>query len=255
MLPRAEPLGDKGLAYFFRFLCLFCAYLSYFPSVVSLLLFIGLRTHGGSAMDTALLASLDGEGKKKLERAIATLQGDVNAASGVLYVDPKLRLEYSRRIKAMSDDLYAKASRGIISWEKAAEEANQTRNLLMELIRYRSTPVGKALAQKMKAQGKTLNELIAYKTKALYGDKVNFNNLSVSQKNAVYSAVVQSAGKSNLEVNIKMQRLSGAGRGLIFLSLAVAVYQIYEAEDRVLETQRQLAISSAGIAGAWGGGA
>ncbi|WP_254071748.1 hypothetical protein [Kosakonia sacchari] len=107
----------------------------------------------------------------------------------------------------------------------------------------------------MKAQGKTLNELIAYKTKALYGDKVNFNNLSVSQKNAVYSAVVQSAGKSNLEVNIKMQRLSGAGRGLIFLSLAVAVYQIYEAEDRVLETQRQLAISSAGIAGAWGGGA
>jgi len=35
-------------------------------------------------MDTALLASLDGEGKKKLERAIATLQGDVNAASGVL---------------------------------------------------------------------------------------------------------------------------------------------------------------------------
>ncbi|QAR45037.1 hypothetical protein EQG67_04315 [Kosakonia cowanii] len=201
-------------------------------------------------MDTALLASLDGEGKKKLERAIATLQGDVNAASGVLYVDPKLRLEYSRRIKAM-----AKASRGIISWEKAAEEANQTRNLLMELIRYRSTPVGKALAQKMKAQGKTLNELIAYKTKALYGDKVNFNNLSVSQKNAVYSAVVQSAGKSNHEVNIKMQRLSGAGRGLIFLSLAVAVYQIYEAEDRVLETQRQLAISSAGIAGAWGGGA
>jgi hypothetical protein len=69
--------------------------------------------------------------------------------------------------------------------------------------------------------------LIAYKTKALYGDKINFNNLSVSQKNAVYSAVVQSAGKSNLEVNIKMQRLSGAGRGLIFLSLAVAVYQIY----------------------------
>lgn len=206
-------------------------------------------------MDTALLSSLDGEGKKKLERAIATLQGDVNAASGVLYVDPKLRLEYSRRIKAMSDDLYAKASRGIISWEKAAEEANQTRNLLMELIRYRSTPVGKALAQKMKAQGKTLNELIAYKTKSLYGDKVNFNNLSVSQKNAVFSAVVQSAGKSNHEVNIKMQRLSGAGRGLIFLSLAVAVYQIYEAEDRVLETQRQLAISSAGIAGAWGGGA
>jgi len=99
----------------------------------------------------------------------------------------------------------------------------------------------------MKAQGKTLNELIAYKTKSLYGDKVNFNNLSVSQKNSVYSTVVQSAGKSNHEVNIKMQRFSGAGRGLIFLSLAVAVYQIYEAEDRVLETQRQLAISTPGL--------
>lgn len=206
-------------------------------------------------MDTSLLASLDKEGQDKFRQAIAALQGDVSAAATVLYVDPKLRLEYSRRIKAMSTDLSSKAAHGVITWEQAAAEANLTRNSIMELIRNRSTPVGQALAQRLKQQGKTLNELIAYKTKAVYGPQANFKSLSETQKNKVYGAVVESAGKSNPQVNLKMQRLSATGRGLIFLTLAIAVYEIYDADDKAKETKRQIVIGGAGIAGGWAGGA
>ncbi|AGB80500.1 hypothetical protein D781_0105 [Serratia sp. FGI94] len=198
---------------------------------------------------------MDKDGQDKFKKAIAALQGDISVAATVMYVDPKLRLEYSRRIKMMSDDLYGKASRGVITWEQAAAEANLTRNTIMELIRGRSTPIGQSLAQRLKVQGKTFNELIAYKTRALYGRQANFRNLSETQKNRVYAAVVESAGKSNHQVNSRMQRLSAAGKGLAFLTLAIAVYEIYDADDKVKETKRQVAIGGAGIAGGWAGGA
>lgn len=69
-------------------------------------------------MDTALLSALDSDGKAKFESAVNALQGDVSAAAARLSVDPRLRLEYSKRIKEMAEDLRAKANSGIIIWDK-----------------------------------------------------------------------------------------------------------------------------------------
>ena len=77
-------------------------------------------------MDTALLNALDSDGKEKFESALNALQGDILAAAARLSVDPRLRLEYSRRIKEMSADLRARANLGMITWEKAAIEAQET---------------------------------------------------------------------------------------------------------------------------------
>lgn len=74
-------------------------------------------------MDTALLSQLDTEGRSKFESAINALQGDVSAAAARLSIDPRLRLEYSRLIKEMANELRAKANTGIITWEYAAREA------------------------------------------------------------------------------------------------------------------------------------
>ncbi|WP_241606737.1 hypothetical protein [Rosenbergiella epipactidis] len=114
-------------------------------------------------MDTALLNALDSDGKAKFESALNALQGDISAAAARLSVDPRLRLEYSRRIKEMSADLRARANLGMITWEKAAIEAQETRNLIMDIVRIRSTPLGRAMAERMKTSGVTLNELIAKK--------------------------------------------------------------------------------------------
>ncbi|MEJ2743691.1 MAG: hypothetical protein P8176_14765 [Gammaproteobacteria bacterium] len=59
------------------------------------------------------------------------------------------------------------AQTGRITWVQAAEQASEARNLIMEVIRTRSTPVGLSIAQKMKKQGKTLNEIVAIKSQKL----------------------------------------------------------------------------------------
>lgn len=123
------------------------------------------------------------------------------------------------------------------------------------MVRSRSTPLGRAMAEQMKSSGKTLNELVAKKATSLFGPRVNFNTLSETQKNQVYASIVESAGKSNPQVNLKMMRLSRAGKGLIVLSIAISFYEIYTAENKVSETGRQLAINGAGIAGGAAGGA
>lgn len=201
-------------------------------------------------MDTILLSALDTRGRDKFEQAINALQGDVAAAAARLSVDPRLRLEYSKRIKEMASDLRAKANAGVISWEKAAQEAQITRNLIMDMVRSRSTPLGKAMAERLKSEGKTLNELVAKKAKSLFGPQANFNSLSEFQKNQIYASIVESAGKSNPQVNMKMMQLSHVGRGLVVLSIAISVYEIYTAENKVSESGRQIAITGAGIAGA-----
>lgn len=205
-------------------------------------------------MDTALLSALDSDGKVKFEAALNSLQGDISAVAARLYIDPRLRLQYSKRIKEMASDLSARANVGMISWEKAAMEAQETRNLIMDIVRTRSTPLGKAMAERMKTSGVTLNELVAKKTVSMFGPKVNFNHLSEAQKNQIYAKIIESAGKSNPQVNLRMIRLSRAAKGLIVLSIGVSVYEIYMADNKVTETVRQVAINGAGIAGGWAGG-
>ncbi|ELY5815226.1 hypothetical protein SNN51_002082 [Cronobacter turicensis] len=54
---------------------------------------------------------------------------------------------------------------------------------------------------------------------------------------------------------LEPMQLSRLGNGLIVLSIAISVYEIYNADDKISESGRQLAINSAGIAGAAAGGA
>ncbi|MCW1834496.1 hypothetical protein OLZ33_21225 [Pantoea ananatis] len=194
-------------------------------------------------MDTSFLNALDIKNREQFDAAINALQGDVADAAARLSIDPRLRLEYSRRIKEMADDLRSRVNAGLLTWEQAAKEAQETRNLIMEMIRTRSTPLGRAMAERMKSSGKTLNELVAQKATSLFGPQTNF------------ASIAESAGKSNPSINLKMLQLSRAGKGLIVLSLAISVYEIYTAENKVAETGKQIAINGAGIAGGAAGGA
>lgn len=155
----------------------------------------------------------------------------------------------------MADDLRTQARSGRITWKQAAEQAEEARNLIMDIIRNRSTPVGKALAQQIKSEGKTLNELIGRKTRQLFGPSANFESLGQSRKQAVYGAIVESAGKSNPKVSATMRRLSRAGKGLIVLSLGVSIYRISVADDKGMATVQEATITGAGVGGGIAGGA
>lgn len=199
-------------------------------------------------------AALDND-RAAFENSIRSLEAEIANIGAHLVIDSSARQAYAQQIKAMADKLRLDATSGRISWRQAAEQAQDTRNLIMEIIRGRSTPVGRAMAEQLKAEGKTLNELIARKTQQIHGEKAIFDQLTPAQKNSVYGEIVRSSGQSNPRVSATMRRLSYAGRGLVVLSIALSVYTVATAEDKVDAAGRELAVSGAGIGGGIAGGA
>lgn len=188
------------------------------------------------------------------ESIIAGLRADIANAGVHLTIDAAARASYDRQVRAMADELRAKAATGRITWRQAATEANTVRNTVMDAIRGRSTPVGRAIAESLKSQGRTLNEMIARKTAQFYPGRT-FQSLTPAQQNHVYAEIVKSAGRSNPKITARMRTLSRAGRGLIVLSVAVSIYNIATAENKGRATVREVAVTGAGIGGGVAGGA
>lgn len=189
------------------------------------------------------------------ESAIQGLEAEIANVGVHITIDASARQAYARQIRLMANELRVQATSGNISWKQAASQAQEMRNTIMQIIRGRSTPVGRAMAESLKREGKNLNQLIASKTQQLFGSNADFNRLSPAKQNQVYAEIVKSAGKSNPKVTTLMRRASRAGRGLIVLSIALSVYTITTAEDKLGATKRELAVTGSGIAGGIAGGA
>lgn len=182
--------------------------------------------------------------REMFEDAIRALEAEVASVGVFLSVDAGVRLQYTKQIQAMSVELRTQAATGKISWEAAAAQAQEARNTIMSVLRNRSTPVGLAIAQNLKSEGKTLNELVAKKAQQLFGKNVVFNSLPVDQKNSVYAEIVKSAGKSNPKITATMRKLSGAGRGLIFISIALSVYTVATAENKSKAVVKEITVTA-----------
>jgi hypothetical protein len=189
------------------------------------------------------------------ERTIKSLESQITNVGAHLTVDTQARLLYVQEIRQMSDRLRTAATAGRISWSAAAREAQETRNLIMGVVRSRSTPVGRAFAETLKLKGYSLNQLIAAKTIELYGESAIFPRLSNVKQNGVFASIVTSAGKSNPQVTRAMARLAYAGRGVLFLSLALSAYHIASSSNKLAAFQKELAINGASVAGGIAGGA
>jgi hypothetical protein len=193
--------------------------------------------------------------KELFENTMKSLEAQITSAGAHVEIDTRARLLYTQEIKRMSDKLQADAISHRITWATAAQEAQETRNLIMGLIRARSTAVGRAFAQGMKFQGKSLNQLIALKTMQLHGENAIFSRLSSTKQNAVYASVVKSAGNSNLRVTRAMRCLSYAGRGALIVALALSTFEIATSSNKAAAFQKELAINGASVTGGLAGGA
>ena len=193
--------------------------------------------------------------RTEFESAIRSLEAQLANTGVHLVVDSAVREAYARQVEAMARDLRSQVQSGNLSWKQASTQAQEARNAIMEVMRTRSTPVGRAIAEKIKPAGKTLNVLIAEKTLKQFGKNADFHQLTPAQQNTVYAEIVKSAGKDSPAVSATMRKLSRAGRGLVVLSIAISVYSIATADDKVDASKRELAVTGAGIAGGIGGGA
>ena len=84
------------------------------------------------------------------------MESQIANAGAHITIDSSTRLAYAREIALMAKRLEAQALAGKITWVDAAKQAQETRNVIMEILRRQSSPVGRAMAQKLKVIGYSL---------------------------------------------------------------------------------------------------
>lgn len=193
--------------------------------------------------------------RQDFERTARALEAEIPNAGVHLLRDASIRQAYARQVHQVAEELRKAALNGRITWAQAAGEAQAARNAVMEIMRGRSTPVGRAIAEYLKLHGKTLNELIARNTLKRFGANADFSRLSSSQRNLVYASIVSSAGTANTTFTAWMGRMQHCGRALLMLSLAMSIYTVANADDKWAASKTEAAYTGAGIGGGIAGGA
>lgn len=189
---------------------------------------------------------------RELRLALAALEATaVNFASTCIR-EAGVRAQYMRDIKAAVDEIRLAANSGKMTPRAAATVANTLRNDIMDLARLRSSAIGRAYATKLKGSGKTLEALSEYYATKLF--KKSFALLSEAEQSAVYMELANAAGRSNPTESARARMVGRVGKRLFMVSLAIAVYEIYDAEDKPRELARQGTISVAGVAGGMAAG-
>jgi len=193
--------------------------------------------------------------QKIFDDRIRMFNAEIANAGFYLHWDARARSEYSRMIAEFSKEVAEEVKSGKITWSGAAKKAQEIRNAVMETLRDKSSPVGRAYAEHEKPKGRTLNALIAEKVEKIHGKSTRFDQLSTRERNVIYKEIVESSGRSRPRITAVMRRLGPAGRGLLILSVAVSVYNIATAENKVQATAREVTVVGAGIGGGVAGGA
>lgn len=185
--------------------------------------------------------------QKIFEHALLMLQTEATNFAYMFIKDTALRTQYGRRIKMMSEEMQAAVRLGQLSPREGAHKASYLRNEIMMITRTKNHPVLLAYSKNFKKTGKELNVLLNEKSMDQY--RKSFDKLSQAERDAIYLKAIVSSGKSNEAVNRMAMIFGRAGKGLFIFSLAIALFEIYESENKLRETARQGAIAGSSIAG------
>lgn len=167
--------------------------------------------------------------------------------------DARVREEYLRRSRQFVDELRSSYQAGTLSGRQAAQAAHQMRNELLDLMRRRSSDLGRAWAERLKARGSEFQVLLDKYANKKFGRA--FNLLAETERKAVFLEVLEAAGRPRPQATAAARRLGSVGRGLWVLSIGIAVYNIGTADDKVRAAAREGVVVAGGFAGGALGGA
>ncbi len=191
--------------------------------------------------------------RQRLDAAINALMADAFAFGTRFIGDARLRQDYVRAAREAATDLLQRAETGAITYEAAAREANALRNAIMETTRARTSEVMRAYAESLKAQGLTLEALIARHAQEMFGKAPEA--LSLSERELVMKRILEGAARARPAVTAQARNLGRLGRGLVALSLGIAFYNVMTAEDPGRQAAKEGAVLGAGVLGSMAGGA
>ena len=205
--------------------------------------------YGGAGARQLARPQTTNHDREQFEREVRALRAEATALAAQTIHDARVRVAYQRQLEATVRELRARALSGEITWGQAAREAHMLRNETLGVMRGRSSPIGRGIAEMLKREGVTLEALLARYTERTFGGGVRFDQLSAAQQQQVHAAIVEASARSRPSVNRILRHGSRAARGLMVLSLGISIYNVYTAEDRAVAAQREGAVMGAGIAG------
>ena len=193
------------------------------------------------------------EATEKLERSLDLLQKEsFNFAYRFIH-DPPLRLQYIRQSRFVSRTIMEEFKGGRLTAHEAARYAQSIRNEIMDAMRIKSTDLGRAWAEEEKLSGTTLQELEVKYAQKKYSKP--FTKLTETERNPVWLEIVKSSGRPQPEINKVVTRYAKAGKALVFLSVAVSVYNVATAENKGRQVIKEGTTTGVGILGGMAGGA
>lgn len=187
----------------------------------------------------------------QLDQALAALQASAQNFAWRFIRDANARSTYVQRIAQAAAELRADVVAGRVGAAEGAALAVQTRNTILEEVRAITSAIGKAGAQSIKPQGMTLDDALQKAAEKLFPGR-HFADLNVAQKRQVFNEVIEASGRSKPRITGQIPKWTRIGRGLAVVTIAISVYNIWEAQNKLRQSAKEGATL---IGGALGGAA
>lgn len=167
--------------------------------------------------------------------------------------DGRVRMSYIKQTQQLSAEFRSLVANGQMTPEMAANQVQQIRNEILEAQRLRTSDIGRAKAINLKSTGLTMETLV--EKYAFEKFKKPFTALSAQQQSKVYLEIIESSGRPRPAVNASAAKYTKLGRGLLVVTLGVAIYNVSVADNKTKAVAREGVVITGGFAGGAAGGA
>jgi hypothetical protein len=187
-----------------------------------------------------------------LQRAIDDFESETINFATRFIADHAERLRYQAQIGKMSQEILDKVQRGEITADDGQRFAQRLRDEIRSTSRGATSDVGRAWAQLLEREGPDLIALQKKYAQRLF--KREFDTLSETEQGDVFLEIVKASGRAEPSVVVRSLALARLSRGLLFVTAAIAVYQVATSDRPGREGVKQESVMGAGVAGAALGG-
>lgn len=194
----------------------------------------------------------DSRGGAEFRAALDALMAEAFAFGTRFISDAKVRRAYMDATREAAQEMLWRAQSGRITYTQAATEANLLRNAILDAARAQTSEVMLAYVRSLKKDGLTLAELIERHGREMFGKAPA--ELTAAERERVMRRILEGAARSRPSVNAAALRLARLGRGLVALSIGIAVYNVWQADDPARQAVKEGAVLGAGVAGSALGG-
>ncbi len=175
--------------------------------------------------------------RSTLEGALSLMESAAFNFSTRFINDGKVRMSYINQTRKLAQEYRTKVASGTVSLEEAAKQVQAIRNQILEAQRLRTSDVGKAITIKLKKTGLTCAGLTEKYAQSKFG--TSFLKLSAANQKYIFLEIIDSSGRPGPSMNTAANRFSKLGRGLLVVTVDVAVYNIAVADDKTKATARE----------------